>query len=99
MNAKIRIKKVLMVKMDLGHAAEAIAAIYTNKLADQLTKQEWSAICSGKAVPDDFCDGNMVMLDAMTEYGVDMSGNIGDDDAIVDLWNTAYAIALRKLQG
>ena len=49
---------------------------------------------TGSCASHDFCDANMVMADAMKEFGYDEDA-ILNDSKVIDLWNSAWAYAKR----
>jgi hypothetical protein len=78
-----------------------VGSKFAELLREQLTAQEWREMCQRNAAEHDdgichshdFCDANMVMAEAMEEYGLP---EISDDDDLVEFCNTAWDYAKIK---
>lgn len=83
--------------------AEAVAAEFAKVLRTWLTPEEFTEMrCSNRGETDegvchshDFCDANMAMLRALTNLGVPEDSVNYQDDATLELWNSAWDIAKR----
>lgn len=71
---------------------------YCELLAAELSPEDLSLVQRGLAYPDDFCDGNILMEEALTKNGVAVWDDEDDQmlDSVIDLWNAAYDAAAAK---
>lgn len=75
-----------------------IVRTYCQLLAAELSPEDLSLVQRGLAYPDDFCDGNLLLEEALTKNGVAVWDDADEHmlDSVIDLWNAAYDAAAAK---
>lgn len=75
-----------------------IVRTYCQLLAAELSPEDLSLVQRGLAYPDDFCDGNLLLEEALTKNGVAVWDDADEHmlDGAIDLWNEAYDAAAAK---
>lgn len=72
-----------------------VASLFCEYVRRELDPPELDALDRGEAVPDDYCDANEVMREAIEDlgYAVPEMADGPDPDGAFNLWTAAYAIA------
>lgn len=79
---------------------EKIAGEYAAILATWLTPAQMAAIQTGNAWPDDFCDANEALAEALERHGVSLWTKRGHmRESARKLWNNAFDAWLKERRG